>query len=983
MDQLPYVIVALFIICTALSVIFFMAYRAFGRPPHARTWSIAFGLAATQWSLNIGNIYGVITDPVIYWPIVNLLGPAVPVLGIIGYRQRAKKYLNIPLLVGIVALSFSSSVWFMFVDRHVGISTATLPFITAATSLWAAWIIYDVPREKRSVEWGLIVTYGILAAIETIIGLLALALGPNGGTEYQGYYVAVLFLTLPAAFTVLGMFALSLIASDLAKKAYDLAEFQKLKRKEEKERSWGTLQDAIEAIPDLIAIDNGKGILVTCNEAFASFLGLPAKEIPGKSIVELIELYRKEFKLIDGKMVNSNEEIAQKMWAALTTGNSIDVTTQDDRSFLMDCGYLREGGHIMVARDVTQVNDAKVRLETAINAMPVGFSYFDKDLNLVACNKGYEELHQKPQEWIASQPVDKIVINLLRRIKNAKKQSLVVRSGWLHRVMDGIENRHTLSDVAQLEDDRWYEINTQPVKGGGIITVANDITTRKVLELDLEKNEAQLREILQGQPFPVLVVDKEESSILFASSAAVTTLIDENTELSGLDACKFLNQQPDIVGPLFGALDTESSDIQEAELSRLNGSTFPTLLSSQPITYSGLDARVISFIDMSNVQNLESELAAKQEALFQSEKLNALGTLLAGVAHELNNPLTVVVANAHILANSTDDKAVQEKLKKITNAADRCSKIVRSFLNAARKQNDAANSFDLVTCINEALDLAIFGLQELNIEITTNFEDNLPPIEGNADQLSQVLMNLVLNAKHALEEIEGKRSISISCLRSSDKKCIELHVSDNGPGIPPEIQGRIFEPFFTTKSVGQGTGMGLSLVHGIVRSHGGAIELVGGREPGTHFKISLPVSKSRQNQVDNPLAQRPTFPYRLLVVDDEPDVLEALADMLVIQGHDVHAVSTAEEALRALKDEAYDGLLSDIRMPGMDGQALFEQLQEKFPDMVERTAFITGNDLSETARGFLDTCQRPSLGKPCSPGDIESLLEEMDLKKTA
>ena len=206
------------------------------------------------------------------------------------------------------------------------------------------------------------------------------------------------------------------------------------------------------------------------------------------------------------------------------------------------------------------------------------------------------------------------------------------------------------------------------------------------------------------------------------------------------------------------------------ELSRLGGKTFPTLLSSQPITYSNISARVISFIDISDVQNLESELAVQQAALFQSEKLNALGTLLAGIAHELNNPLTVVVANAQNLARTTTDKGIREKLRKINIAADKCSKIVRSFLNAARKQEDETSDFDLGVCIEETLDLLAIGLTEDDVEISTEIEESLPPIKGNSNQISQVLMNLVLNAKQALQEVEEPKHISIVCHQSNDKK---------------------------------------------------------------------------------------------------------------------------------------------------------------------------------------------------------------------
>ena len=288
MNQIPYVIVALLIICTALSIIFYMAYIAFGRPAHARTWSISFGLAAVQWAFNI--FYMVYYAPTaseysffdyFYWMVVNVIGAIVPVLGIAGYMQRAGKALNIPILAAIVIVPVLSTAWFTYIDYHAGLLTGLLPLSTSVLSFWAAWIVYDLPRKKRPIEWGLITAYCTLAIMEIIIGSLGLAQGADGDPVIVGYFRNVLFLTLPGAFAVLGMFALAIIASDLALESVDVAEYQRLKRKEEKEVSAGTLQDAIEAIPDLIAINDGKGIIVTCNKAFARFLDLPQEEYSG------------------------------------------------------------------------------------------------------------------------------------------------------------------------------------------------------------------------------------------------------------------------------------------------------------------------------------------------------------------------------------------------------------------------------------------------------------------------------------------------------------------------------------------------------------------------------------------------------------------------------------------------------------------------------------------------------------------------------
>lgn len=977
MEQLPFVILALFWVSVSLCVIFYMAWRAFGKPRHALTWSFAFLFASVQWALNIAWSNGWITSFPLYWVTANLTGAAVPYLAVVGYLQRAQRTVYWPLIVGLTLVASGGSIWFTFMQPHAGLGTSILPFSAAFASVWAVRILYSVPRSKSAVEWGGIVAYSMFVVSETSIGLIALSQGQQPDQEIMNLYRSVLFLTLPPFFILLGMFAMCLIASDLAARAKSLADYQATKRKEEAEKSWGTVQDAIEAMPDLVAIDSGKGQILTCNEAFAGFLGIERDVLIGKNTLEMFDLYSKLILSVDGRPVESAEDLAQRFWHALSTGTRINVHSRDDRNYLVDCGYLRSGGQILVARDVTQLHRTRRRLETAINAMPIGFALFDQDRQLVACNKSYERVLQQDEEWLSTRSLTSLISAVVRRLESAKYQTLVERSEWLHEALEAIEKGVLLNRVAHLNDGSWIDLTLQPVEGEGFVTIANDITNRRLLELDLEKNEQQLREILGGQPFPVVVVRKSDNRVLFASRIAADVLEIDERQLLRRSADTFLPEENGVYRRELGA-DGGESPLQEVHLTRFSGERFPALFSSQDIVFSGQHAHVVSFIDISNIKDLQSELQTQREALFQSEKLNALGTLLAGVAHELNNPLTVVVANAHVLALTSQDHKVQERLEKITDAAERCSKIIRSFLDMARKSPGETLEFDVVGCVQKALDLSMFGLQEHRIVVKADIADSLPAVKGDPDQFGQVILNLIINAKHALTKLEGTRIIEVVLCMNDDGSALELHVRDNGPGIPEDIRDRIFEPFFTTKNVGEGTGMGLSLVHGIVQSHGGTIELVSEAEGGAHFKITLPHTGEIINGMGATAHEGLLGRQRhILIVDDEQDVLDALADILQLQGHRVHAASSAKEALAALEVEAFDGILSDFRMPDMDGRDLFRAIEQRFPDMSRHVAFITGDDLSEQARIFLETCDRPYLGKPFLPGDVAQLIESL------
>lgn len=977
-EQLPFAILTLMFISAALSAIFFVAWRTFGRMPHARTWAIMYLLSAGQWGMNIAYALNLVPNLYLHQSLLALLGPATTFMGVAGFLQRAQRKVSLPLMIGLVLLTWGGSLWFLFVQPHEGLRASLLPFVIVACSLWVMWILFDEPRPKRTVEWAMIGCQGLFAVSMMVIGSIALSQGAIPNSEIEALYVSVSFLTLPTFFALLGMFALSLIASDISTRAEVLAEYQKQKRQEEAELSWGTIQDAIEAIPDLIAIDDGDGTFVTCNTALAKFLGKEKEELLGRRSLDIIDLYRKKFESIDGVKVQSGDDIPQALWRALTTGCRLDVITSDNRNFIVDCGYLRAGGQILVARDVTQLYRARTRLETAIQSMPIGFALFDRERQLVACNKFYENMLQKDYDWISKQSVSSLVSTFQRRIKATKNASLVERSEWLHDWVEAVEQPTKRSATVLMEDDTWLDVAIRPVPGEGFVTIANDVTNRRLLEIDIENSEAQLRQILAGQPFPVMLVRVDDDTILFASEAAIDALGGSEQNVVGQSAGKFLGDQHRPMRLDLRDEEMARGGVQEAVLKRPSGESVPILYSAQEIVYAGQKAQVISFIDISNIKELQSELARQREALFQSEKLNALGTLLAGVAHELNNPLTVVVANAHVLSLTSDNPDVKSRIEKITDAADRCTRIIRSFLDMARKSPGEKVEFDPVSCVRQAIDLSLYGFQGDNVQIRENIPDDLPAMKGDPDQLAQVVLNLLINARQALHEEDAPRIIEVSMGLDKSGKKIELHVTDNGSGVPADIRDNIFDPFFTTKKVGHGTGMGLSIVRGIVKSHGGSINLLQNGTKGAHFRVTLPHVGYRLSQMDAFLAEPPEEPRQhILIVDDEPDVLAALEDILILQGHDVLAVGSGNEALKALGKSHFDGVLSDIRMPEMDGEELFSAIQENYPDMVGQVAFITGNDLSEQTQAFLDSCQRPHLGKPFVPDDIAILLQKL------
>lgn len=370
-----------------------------------------------------------------------------------------------------------------------------------------------------------------------------------------------------------------------------------------------------------------------------------------------------------------------------------------------------------------------------------------------------------------------------------------------------------------------------------------------------------------------------------------------------------------------------------------------------------------------------AETAASRESLHQSEKLAAFGSMLAGVSHELNNPLAAVIGQTALLAEDLEGTPHAERIGKIRRAADRCARIVQSFLAMARQKPPEYRSINLNDQVRSAVELTEYQMRAANVVVELRLADDLPAIEADSDQLHQVIANLFNNARQALEEVANERRITITTTHTAHT--IRLSIADTGKGIDAATRARVFEPFFTTKAVGAGTGIGLSYSHSVVEAHGGTISIEDA-ERGTNFVINLPFRrKAAKASVAEAPARTPTK-GRALVIDDEIDVAETLADMLTRLGIDASVAIGGAAGQAALEGgAAFDFVLSDIRMPDLDGPALFAWISANRPDLTGAVAFVTGDTLSGIAADFLAGAQCPVLEKPFTPAALRALVADM------
>ncbi len=378
-------------------------------------------------------------------------------------------------------------------------------------------------------------------------------------------------------------------------------------------------------------------------------------------------------------------------------------------------------------------------------------------------------------------------------------------------------------------------------------------------------------------------------------------------------------------------------------------------------------------------RSLEQIVAERTQRLLQSEKVATMGALLAGVAHELNNPLAVVMGYAQMLTEDTTGSPLARRAEKISAAAERCVRIVRNFLALARQRPAERTDVDLNQVIREALEMLAYELRTDNVDVTVDLADGLPILSGDAHQLHQVLVNLVANAHHAMRRQAGHRRITIATRLDGARRRVQLTVADTGPGIPAEIRAKVFEPFFTTKPAGEGTGLGLSLCQRIIEDHGGTIALDSEPARGTTFGIELPVLERTHAAAGVPLAESlsPVGPKRILVIDDEPEIAEILTDLLSAAGHHVDVAGDGAAALEQVARHPYDLVLSDTKMPNLDGVGFYWELERRFPALCRRLVFLTGDVLDRDKREFLESIPVPSLTKPFDVADVRRLVHRM------
>ena len=420
---------------------------------------------------------------------------------------------------------------------------------------------------------------------------------------------------------------------------------------------------------------------------------------------------------------------------------------------------------------------------------------------------------------------------------------------------------------------------------------------------------------------------------------------------------------------------------------RRDGATIAVRLSVRPVHDGG--GRLVAFEGI--VEDITAR-ARHDELLRRSERMASLGTLLAGVAHEINNPLAAVAGFAQLLLRSALKEEDRAAVETISHEASRAGKIVRDLLTLAREQErDRREPVRLNDVARHVVSAQRYAMETRGIRCVLELDPADPVVLGDRAQLEQVALNLVVNARQAIEDMidasedaRGARPGGAPATapprvgvrtRAPDGEVL-LVGQDDGPGIPADALPRIFDPFFTTKPEGHGTGLGLSVVDGIVTEHAGAIEAESPPEGGTCFTVRLPRAVRHEEAPEPEGTDAAPTPLDVLLVDDEEAILGFLTRYLASRGHAVVATTSAEEALRLAAETTFDVAICDLRMPGVDGGELVRRLHELPGGERMRIVIATGEAPTSALRARAAGLGATALIE--KPYDVEALRRAVE-----
>jgi PAS domain S-box-containing protein len=617
-------------------------------------------------------------------------------------------------------------------------------------------------------------------------------------------------------------------------------------------------------------------------------------------------------------------------------------------------------------REIVERRNQETFLKSILNNTHDGFWIIDTNGQIQNVNKAYCRMTGYTENELVGRSMSELgIVNNNESQLNTRLQNL------MNNGLDIFETQHRKKDGAIID----LEVSNNLLRHGGTIykfSFFRDITDRKAYQAVLtESLTAVAREAQEWQEtfdsvMDIVTVISTDFRFLKINKSGCSAVGKEADELIGKKCYEVIHgtDRPIDSCPCLAALKSGKPGKSEVTDRGLT-----CLATASPIydTHGQMIAFTHTLKDITDLKAAEREKEQLRNKAEMAGRLAVVGEMAAGIAHEINNPLTSVIGFAELLMQRPDiPDDMKEELRIINDGSLRVKEIVRRMLTFARQIKPARMTANITELIDNTLELRNYVLETANIKVVRDYNTDLPWISVDPGQIQQVFLNLIVNAEYAMKKANGKGTLTIKAERANNH--IRVVVTDDGPGIPDEVKDKLFNPFFTTKDPGEGTGLGLPLSQGIIREHGGTLEVESTQGQGTSFIIELPIRLAvDENAVLEPVTEDKTTavpPARVLVIDDEPAVRSLMQNILTMDGHHVQLCASPQEAMALLNGETYDLVFSDVRMPGMSGMELHQLMIQTQPEMRGKIAFMTGDTSDTVTREYLQTNNVPYITKP-------------------
>jgi len=750
-------------------------------------------------------------------------------------------------------------------------------------------------------------------------------------------------------------------------------------------RSQQGYRDLIDSFDDVLLAVSLDGQIRAANRSFSDLVATPFPQIIGKQLGQFVE----EGSGLGADLVRRAMPRFQerRQWSGV-----VHVRLKSQSSpFFFDCvaHAMMHGekihGITVLARDVSALRKNEARFTELFESLQEGIYIVTPDGSILDANPALVRmLGYDSKEDLMKKRVPEVFIDRAER-KTVKEE--VER----HQMIQGREVTLIRKDGTSI-----VCLNTGTVvrdNSGRVVRYQGalmDITERREIERRLHQQQEFARRLVDSFPDLILVLDTA-AHYTFISPRCAEVLgyaLEETKEVEfgGRTHPEDLPAALALYRDLIAGRQTYAS--LEIRVRHKNGDWRRIRFNFSPLCNEKgeIEGVVLSGRDVTDLKRLE-------EQLIQAEKLAALGQMLAGVAHELNNPLTAILGVTELLRErARDDDAAKRQLDLTHRQARRAARIVQNLLEFSRPASPQKKPLDVNNLVERTLQLHEHSLRRNRIEVDFPPHADLPAVIGDANQLIQVLLNLVTNAEQAIREVRESGRIQIRLGRAGDR--VTLAVQDDGVGIQPEAVPRIFDPFYTTKRPGGGTGLGLSICMSIIREHGGSIEVETLPAGGSAFIVYLPIASEQPETSFAPnlkdaaaCSDRPAPPSAeflkgrvVLVLDDEEGLRSLLAEGLSAHGLRVDCCSTAEEALSLVRRSAYDVFLCDLRLSADgfagDGREVARRILQAAGAHKPAVIYMTG-DLANEAEDHSSSDKSPCLHKPFRISDVLAVVRDV------